>query len=248
LREAGLHEGHELLRAGAALATDPEGDHRRMIDQPRGRALRALLAHADLERPGLREGQGAFREPGCDAVEPHGSTAEKRCGERLHMLGIGKTPAGRRLVKGDIKAHLARGRDRRDHAERLADAPRERVGAMVAPQQRHHGAAVLSYRHDGRLAPLVLEHRCQRPHEHARRSEPDDRDAVREECPKMSARIRESDVHAAHPAGESVEARARKRRRDFVCGRQSTLAKKHDGDLAFHRQALPRRWTRIMEK
>ena len=109
--------------------------------------------------------------------------------------------------------------------------------------------AVAGDRHNGRFDRLVVEDGRQGPYDDARGAQRDDRPAGNIKHPQMLGDGGEGDVDIAlQPSRQPVDLGPRQFRPQPPRRRQTGLAEDHDRRQVRHRQARPRRCTRIIEK
>ena len=146
--------------------------HRSVISALNTHLTRALRAHPLPPQAG---GEG-YQEPLIfQRAEPVGIAGldrkrdrlarEQRRRHRFRASRIGDAPAEWRRVERYAEAHVARGGDRRAHAQFRRKGACHGVCAMVAAEERHHRRAVLRHRHDRRLLGLVGQERRHRADE-----------------------------------------------------------------------------------
>ena len=174
-----------------------------MIDETGRGALERFL------RDGECYGIGAAVEGGGGegvqrAVEREWCALEQSSRGALHVLGVGEDETGCRIIQREAEAHFARRGDSGVAACQTCDLPREFIGAMMAPEQRDGGRAVLGQSDHRRFAALVDELGSDGTDEDARGAEADDGAAFAEEPGEMRCRLVVADVAALH-AGRGVD-------------------------------------------
>ena len=123
----------------------------------------------------------------------------------LACTPLGQRPAGRRLVQRDAEPVVAGRRHRRRRTQLGRDRPGQRVGAVMATQQRHHGRAILGDRYDRGSARLVVQEWRHGPDQDAARAQPHDRSPGREQAADMRRGLREPDIGLAVRAVRAVD-------------------------------------------
>ena len=155
---------------------------------------------------------------------------EQRADDRLGRLGVVHAPARRRVVERELKASVARGRDRGRTTERSSDAPRQPIGPVMPAQERHGDAAVLGDRDHRRLAFLVREQRRQDPDHDAARAQRHDRSPAGKQIAQRRGEIPVEDQARLrrHPFRRPVQICVRDRRQDALRDLQATRAEQDD--------------------
>ena len=118
----------------------------------------------------------------------------------------------------------------------------------MAAEKRHDGAAVFGHGNDRRLGPLIAKRGRQHADESARRADPDNRRAAREQKTRMGGKRVEFRVNAVHPSGRPMDRGAVEPISDALGGGKPAGAEDQDHRRGPHRQASPRWCTSTIEK
>ena len=228
-RHGVAHQGDQVLGGDAPLAADPQGQDRRMKHQFMVVGFDGAVGDADGKLALGREGEAG--QPGGIAglhLQGYRVLGQQGGGHRFGGGGIGQPPAGRRVVQGQPQGQFAGGGQRRTHPQRLADPPRQGIGAVMAAQQRHHRRAVHRHRQHRRLVPLMGQQRRHGADQNAGGADADDGDAGGEQAAQMIHGVGEGLV-ALDPTGQAVDAGAGQHRTQIVGGVQPGGADHHQG-------------------
>ena len=140
-----------------ALAADAKRQRGWVVDERLSGGGGISVRHQDFTSAAFGENRLGPVQPVGAAEEGDGIAGEEGGGDGFDRFGVGDGPAGRRLVEGQTEAKIARGGDGCFDAKGFAELARKLVGAAMAAEQRHDGAAVFGDGENRGLAGFVGE-------------------------------------------------------------------------------------------
>ena len=220
------HMVEQKIAGCAALQPDAQDQAGRMQQQLVFLRSQRPVRHAHRQPALIRPGQRR-QPPGIAGLDfkAHRLSGDQGRHHGFRHFGIGERPARPRIVQRHAEQDIACRRHGGLDTERPGDPAGQAVGAPMAAEQRHHGAAVFRDRDDRRLFALVGQ----------KRREPADGDTGSHHGDDRLARL-EPAFHLFQRQGFQSQ----------PFRQPGAASGQHEGDR--HSQALPRLCRRMVEK